>query len=464
MRPTDASRGSPGSTLVTLLVTLACASILLACGASDDTEARTAGDVASEGPIVLSMSPPDGRTRVPLDTEIVVTFDRPVDPATFNGDFQPNTTDFTVEWREDDTVLAVVLADELQADTTYLVAIDLVHDRDGNVLAEPVRSCFSTGDELDCPDFECEPVDATDGVVPAWQEVDYERPFDEASPFNRPIAPDALEASGSEAQIERFAQTWESFGGAWLGVQQNVVPVYLAYSDTPRHDVPLSAPNDGRTAVLEEVPIPTGALADCGYDRFLVTVDVDAGLVYELHRAVWDGREWRADTGAVLELGSSGIHAGDGDRSSTGVRASGSSLLAGLVWPHEIESGRIEHALAFGYDFIRDGGPVDPFTASDGQIDDESALPMGSHLQLDPSLDLDELDLEPWERTVAVALQEYGMYLVDTAGGISIQLVHGQSFEGDPWETLLPPGTAEEGGVLLSKLPPDAFRVLEPWP
>jgi hypothetical protein len=149
-------------------------------------------------------------------------------------------------------------------------------------------------------------------------------------------------------------------------------------------------------------------------------------------------------------------------RSSEGIRASGFSLAAGVIWPHELAAGRIEHALLFGYDYVRSGTPVAPATASDGANDDPSALPMGAHLQLDPDLDLDQLGLDGAERTIATALQEYGMYLGDTAGGIPLALVNAYSIRGNPYQDLLPASLIAEGGVLLPNLPPDAFRMLAP--
>ena len=87
---------------------------------------------------------------------------------------------------------------------------------------------------------------------------------------------------------------------------------------------------------------------------------------------------------------------------------------------------------------------------------------MGTRIQLDPELDLDTLDLDDWERTIAVALQEYGMYLGDTAGGINVALLNAYSFQGNPYEGLLPEELITEGGLLLSAFPPDRFRVIKP--
>lgn len=59
-------------------------------------------------------------------------------------------------------------------------------------------------------------------------------------------------------------------------------------------------------------------------------------------------------------------------------------------------------------------------------------MPMGSRLQLDPSLDLSTLPLEPGEAVIARALQRYGCYVVDSSSGM---VLYAQN------DTLLPGGS-----------------------
>jgi len=413
---------------------------------------------------IVSITPADGSTAVSLTPTIQVVFSHSVDTGTLSGDLQPSTTDFTLEWSSNNTVLTVALVGPLAADTTYFVAIDLAFDTSGNQLTNPSSSCFSTGATLDCPTFECLAFDATDGSVPAYADYSYQPPFASDSPWNTPIGDNPGVASDTATMIARFAQTHDQFGGLWVGVIRNVVPVYFADASTTTFDVPLSEPNEGIASVLTGVPIPSHALADCGYDRFLTIWDTSANRIHEFYRAEQgsDG-SWTAGTGNSMDtVTGSGIYTGNGSRSSQGIRASGSSMLAGLIWPNELAAGQINHALAAGYEFIRSGGPVAPFTASDGLNDDAAAIPMGSRLQLDPSLDLSTLGLQAWELTIAEALQTYGMFIVDTAGGIPLSAVHVHSFEGNPYSGLLPDTIAQEEGVLLSGLPASSFRVLSP--
>jgi hypothetical protein len=349
----------------------------------------------------------------------------------------------------------------LEPDQTYLLEIEFAFDREGKPLVNPTTACFSTGSRLDCPVTECPPPDATDGVVDTYTGVAYSPPFAADSIWNTPIGDSPRIDPQSDRVIARFARTFEQFGGLWLSATHSAVPIYVVGEEVPPLPVELTA--DFAPSPVLEVRIPDGALPDCDSDHFMVVYDSTDDRFYELWRTRRaDDGSWTAATGNSIRRSASGIYPGDGARSSEGIRASGFSLAAGAIWPHELEAGRIEHALVFGYDYVRLGDPVAPATAGDGANDDPAALPMGAHLQLDPDLDLDSLGLEDWERTIAEALQQYGMYLGDTAGGIPLALVGAYSFTGNPYRGLLPESLIAEGGVLLPNLPPEAFRMLAP--
>ncbi len=126
-------------------------------------------------------------------------------------------------------------------------------------------------------------------------------------------------------------------------------------------------------------------------------------------------------------------------------RASGFVNIAGLIRPTELGAGAIRHALTFAYPFTKDGGPVAPATASDGRASTQDGwgglarpanalpIPEGARVQLDPALDLDALDLLPWQKAVARALQVYGMFLADTSPNISLAAVGAQSWRSNPY-------------------------------
>ena len=70
---------------------------------------------------------------------------------------------------------------------------------------------------------------------------------------------------------------------------------------------------------------------------------------------------------------------------------------------------------------------VAPATGGKGPSGLAGAMPLGARVQLDPTLNLDTLGLNPWQKTVARALQEYGMYLADTGGAVGLFAEHSRT-------------------------------------
>lgn len=242
--------------------------------------------------------------------------------------------------------------------------------------------------------------------------------------------------------------------GFVLAVREWSVPVYFAERDTPRRDVLLTADWAPATRMLE-VPIPAWARAGPDEDGSMVVLDLDAGCEYDFWQARREDGRWSASWANAIRLDGDGVFP-----KGLSARGSGFALLAGVIWPEELRRGRIDHALVFTYPFARSGGPVAPATESDGDVDRADAIPEGARVQLDPSLDLDALDLEPYERTIARCLQEYGMILGDSGGGIELEAVHPQSARGDPYAGLLP----DEAIVDLGRIPVERLRILRLGP
>jgi hypothetical protein len=236
-----------------------------------------------------------------------------------------------------------------------------------------------------------------------------------------------------------------------LSVKEFTVPVYHVGPNARKRDVQLTASWAPRR-VLRTVPIPRGTRPDPGSDGHLAIVDRSAGCEYDFWMAkqvpgggitaAWATTTSLTRTGVVMN--------------SPAARASGFALLAGLILPAELRRGSIGHALVFGYPFTRANGPVSPAVGSDGNAEGPSAIPIGARIQLDPQLDLATLELRPYERAIARALQVYGAYVSDTGGAISFPVAHPQSYRSNPYAGLLPNDTF----VTLDRIPLSRFRVL----
>ena len=139
-----------------------------------------------------------------------------------------------------------------------------------------------------------------------------------------------------------------------------------------------------------------------------------------------------------------------------GGRGAGTPYFAGLVRPWELAQGHIDHALAFGYS---SPAPtyVYPATKSDGRGVSGTDVPEGTRLQLDPAITDAQLiawGLTPAARTIAHALQGYGMYVIDNSGSSKIYLEDRMTAHWD----------ASITRSLISGIPWSAFRAVTPPP
>lgn len=291
------------------------------------------------------------------------------------------------------------------------------------------------------------PAGGGDGGPP--DTLDHPRLYNAACPFNQRIGPDpALDPRSAELLGSVLESAAQGFGLAW---NSWAVPVYTAGANTPRRTVRLTADWAPRR-FLRGVPLPDYARPDPEDDGHICVIDPDSGCEYDLWQARFEGGEWSASWANSIRIDGDGVYP-----AGFSCRGSGFALLAGVIWPDELRAGRIDHALAMIYDFIRAGGPVPPATESDGEVVRPDALPEGARLQLDPELDLATLGLRPFERAIARAMQEYGLIVVDSGGGVAFQAVHPFSVQGNPYAGLWP---ADEDPVDLTAIPLDRLRVL----
>lgn len=254
-------------------------------------------------------------------------------------------------------------------------------------------------------------------TAPSAQAQEVSQPFTVDSPFRTSIPDDAGIDPNSAAMIAYAARE----NSVYASMAEFGIPIYQAENNTPRFTVECTitwwgpCPFDGY-----QIPIPADARPQTGSDGALVViVDETSDLVFEFWQAQFADGQWTASFGAVNKLYGSGWGG-----SSTG---SGASRLAGVILVDEIAAGEIPHALALQTDNICAGIYRQPAIKTDGTSLRADCIPEGARLRLDPTIDLDELELAPAVRTVARAMQVYGGYVVD-AGGAPLSL----SFERDP--------------------------------
>jgi hypothetical protein len=204
----------------------------------------------------------------------------------------------------------------------------------------------------------------------------------------------------------------------------------------------------------EEMPIPDGTPVAPGSDGHLAVADPVSGQVFNLWMAERGSRGWNAGWGAMTPLD------GDGRELNGSSTGAGIARFAAVVRADEIAAGKIPHALFFSTNMAAPDEVRYPATKTDGSNMDGvgSPVPEGARVQLDPTLDLDSLDLGEGERIVAEALQTYGAFVGDNGGARMAFL-----FEYAPGSSVY-----EEAGLVgdyvdLGAIPWDRLRVLAQW-
>ncbi len=278
----------------------------------------------------------------------------------------------------------------------------------------------------------------------------FPRPFAASSFWNTPVGT-TQPAADSAAIADYFAahalypnMTLHSWG----------VPVAEARSSDPTYQVPCTVYTSCTLGAFGAFPIPLTAAPDPAADGHLAVVDPAAGREWDMWQARRSGDSWSASAGAAVSTSGTGV-APAGTESGD---AANFPLLGGLVRPEEILQGHIDHALVFGMPGVSKAGNVCPATHHDGSSTDPSAPQEGAHLQLDPAVDVDALPIPQWEKTIAHALQTYGMYLRDESGSLAIWAENPIARGYDAWAKVGLTGDS----ISLAGIPWDRFRVLQP--
>ena len=91
----------------------------------------------------------------------------------------------------------------------------------------------------------------------------------------------------------------------------------------------------------------------------------------------------------------------------------------------------------------------------DGKSSNASAIPEGAQIQLDPSFNVAAQSWAPWQKTIAVALQQYGAFVNDTGGSLALYGVNDINQGNVTWASV---GMAKSPS--LSWIPWSQMRVL----
>jgi hypothetical protein len=104
-----------------------------------------------------------------------------------------------------------------------------------------------------------------------------------------------------------------------------------------------------------------------------------------------------------------------------GTTASGIPFLAGLITIDELQRGAIDHIVGFALPETLAERWSYPAQRTDGNTYGADAIPEGAIFRLPARLNLDAMDMDPFARMIAKAVQKHGMILWDISGVVGFR-------------------------------------------
>jgi len=262
--------------------------------------------------------------------------------------------------------------------------------------------------------------------------------FPRSSPWNTDISAAPVDPHSSDYLAFMGSGTLylhPDFGGTYgqpfavvPGTQQKV-PMSFLYS---------SQSDPGPYPFPPDVPIQTDT------DHHATVLDQGECALYETYNTYTQGPGFHADSGARFDL-ITGAPRPDGWTSAT---AAGLPILPGLArYDEAVELGEIRHALALVVGSTAHAY-VDPATHSSGTSSAAFAPPMGLRVRLRADYDLSTFTGA--SLVIARALQRYGLFVTDNAGGTFWALAGAQ-------DSRWPVANLEQ----LKSVPASAFEVVQ---
>lgn len=269
--------------------------------------------------------------------------------------------------------------------------------------------------------------------------------FNEVSPWNTPIPANPEISPHSKEMINTLEKRLRSIGRGLhpqIAYRQWTTPILVVDSDqvsavdvpTWRKDRHLYESIDpDHNGIAEDIPIPHEAWQDPQKDGHMAIVDPKKRRVWEFSIARKNSNHhWSASVIDTWDLDGPGYRTPFKPHTAwwrSGAVGAGVSVIAGLIRVEEIKAGVISHALAMTTPSNRRSAnnakarelcsPV--ASRTDGRNIGYNFIPEGARVQLDPNLDLNQLGLSKDTKVIARALQTYGAFVVDNAGGLGLR-------------------------------------------
>jgi hypothetical protein len=176
------------------------------------------------------------------------------------------------------------------------------------------------------------------------------------------------------------------------------------------------------------VPIPEYAVASKGTDAEMTIYQPSTDTVWEFWQAKKVNGQWQACWGGRLQKASSSYGVFD---KHYGTTATSLPFLGAQITAEELQRGEIRHAIGIALVEIERAEIFSwPANRSDGLNPGSAAnrIPEGLRFRLDPTVNVEALNMSRVGKIIAKAAQKYGFIVLDKAGAISIRAQNAASY------------------------------------
>jgi hypothetical protein len=265
-----------------------------------------------------------------------------------------------------------------------------------------------------------------------------DREFSATSYVHAPLPANAPVAAKSQKWVtELQRQVAKNYGLVAVNIDTYTPPLYVVGAGVPTVRVRAERASEPgwRFEPLQQqwldVPLPKDFEPSAGTDKEAIVYQPDTGRYWEFWGMEKSGRsvkdsagntvpEWRAAWGGqIMDLKSSpGYFVTTPQGYKFGTAATGMALLGGLITIAEQRAGKVSHAIHIALPETQRAHFVHPAQRTDGQKEDADAIPQGTTFRLPATLDVLQLQMDPYARMLAQAAKDHGIVVRDTAGAV----------------------------------------------
>jgi hypothetical protein len=285
--------------------------------------------------------------------------------------------------------------------------------------------------------------------APASDSGNISQVFAGSSFWYQPVSGNVPLAANSSAVVANAVQQMHQYYGSadrtnvTINTTEYAAPVYVAGANDPVVNVGFNdcqgkgSFDPNLKSQWTSVPIPSYAQPADGTDQEMVIYSPSQDRLWEFWVTQHNGNNWSACWGGRLDnvSTSSGIFPGN-----YGTTATGLPFMGGQISIADLKSGTINHAIGIAFVETRSNTVSWPAQRSDGWVNDPNTPAEGQRFRLDPTLNIDTLNLNPVAKMVAKAAQKYGLVVWDKSGAVGLRAENPKSLttqgKNDPYPAM----------------------------